>query len=75
MLETLKRSLDLAYYVVIEKERLAAIEEAKRQIAKNQRRAEEGDAEEIPATARLRWLEKYAINYSQFAEQIKSMMG
>lgn len=62
-----------SYYVVIEIERLAAIEEARAQIARAQ--AYGNQVEVGHATARLRWLEKHAINYNQFAEQIKSMMN
>lgn len=62
-----------SYYVVIETEKLAAIEEAKLQIARAQ--AYGNQIEVGHATARLRWLEKHAINYNQFAEQIKSMMS
>lgn len=61
------------YYVVIETERLAAIEEAKTQIIKAQRYGNQ--SEEGYARARLLWLENHAINYSQFAEQIKNMMS
>lgn len=61
------------YYVVIDTERLAAIEEARAQISKAQGYGNQ--VEEGHATARLRWLENHAINYNQFAEQIKSMMN
>ena len=56
------------YYVVIEPERIAAIEEARQQVlrAKNN----DNSVEEGHAKARLSWLEKYAINYNQFADQL-----
>lgn len=60
------------YYVVIESERLAAIEEAEQQV---ERAKNNGNSiEEGHATARLQWLKKYAINYNQFADQLTEIM-
>lgn len=60
------------YYVVIERERLAAIEEAKQQVERAQNSG--NSIEEGHAKARLRWLEKHAINYNQFAKQLTEIM-
>lgn len=57
------------YYVVIDKERRAAVEVAKERLEK----AGKGEHERN-AIKRLRWLEEYAINYDQFAEMIKKMV-
>ena len=61
------------YYVVIETERLAAIEEAKQQVERAQNSG--NSIEEGHAEARLQWLEKHAINYNQFADQITDIMS
>lgn len=60
------------YYVVIEPERIAAIEEARQQVLKAKHNG--NSVEEGHAKARLLWLEKYAINYDQFTDQLIEIM-
>jgi hypothetical protein len=56
------------HYVVIERERLAAIEDAQRRLEKA-----EGTPRAVNAKRRLKWLNAYAINYEEFARQIKQL--
>ena len=56
------------HYVVIERERLAAIEDAERRLQKAKNTSKEANS-----IRRLKWLKKYSINYEEFARQIKAM--
>lgn len=59
------------YYVVIETERAAAIKEAEDLILKAKI---SGRTEPTHLKSRLQWLQNYAINYNQFADQLTDIM-
>lgn len=59
------------YYVVIEAERAAAIKETENLILKAEA---DGKTAAAHLKSRLQWLQNYAINYNQFADQLTEIM-
>lgn len=59
---------DETYYVVIESERLKAIEETEQRVAEFK-----GKPEYENASLKLKWLKNYSLNYQEFSEKIKEL--